>query len=57
MTTYGRQSPSTTLASKAVRPLAEQTEANYDAVMNINVRRVALDKCRSRMLENGGGAL
>jgi NAD(P)-dependent dehydrogenase (short-subunit alcohol dehydrogenase family) len=42
-----------------VRPLVEQTEANYDAVMDVNVKGVWL--CMKyeipRMLEQGGGAI
>ena len=42
-----------------VRPLAEQSEANYDAVMETNVKGVWL--CMKyeipRMLEHGGGAI
>ena len=42
-----------------VRPLAEQTEANYDAVMDINVKGVWLSMKYEipRMLEHGGGAI
>src|SRR5205085_10359798 len=42
-----------------VRPLAEQTEANYDAVMNVNVKGVWLSMKYEipRMLERGGGAI
>ncbi len=42
-----------------VRPLAEQTEANYDAVMDINVKGVWLSMKYEipRMLERGGGAI
>src|SRR5438105_676512 len=42
-----------------VRPLAEQTEANYDAVMDINVKGVWLSMKYEipRMLEQGGGAI
>jgi NAD(P)-dependent dehydrogenase (short-subunit alcohol dehydrogenase family) len=42
-----------------VRPLAEQTETNYDAVMDINVKGVWLSmKYEIRwMLEQGGGAI
>ena len=42
-----------------VRPLAEQTETNYDAVMDINVKGVWLSMKYEipRMLERGGGAI
>ena len=42
-----------------VRPLAEQTEANYDAVMDINVKGVWLSMKYEipRILERGGGAI
>jgi NAD(P)-dependent dehydrogenase (short-subunit alcohol dehydrogenase family) len=42
-----------------VRPLAEQTEANYDAVMDVNVKGVWLSMKYEilRMLEQGGGAI
>ncbi len=42
-----------------VCPLAEQTEANYDAVMDINVKGVWLSMKYEipRMLEQGGGAI
>src|SRR5438477_7760077 len=42
-----------------VAPLAEQTEANYDAVMDINVKGVWLSMKYEipRMLESGGGAI
>jgi NAD(P)-dependent dehydrogenase (short-subunit alcohol dehydrogenase family) len=42
-----------------VRPLVEQTEANYDAVMNINVKGVWLSMKYEipRMLKQGGGAI
>lgn len=42
-----------------VRPLIEQTEANYDAVMGINVRGVwlAMKYEIPRMLKQGGGAI
>jgi NAD(P)-dependent dehydrogenase (short-subunit alcohol dehydrogenase family) len=41
------------------RPLAEQTEANFDAVMDINVKGVWLSMKYEipRMLEQGGGAI
>ena len=41
------------------RPLAEQTEANYDAVMDINVKGVWLSMKYEipRMLDQGGGAI
>ncbi len=43
----------------AVRPLAEQTESNYDAVMEINVKGVWLSMKYEipRMLGSGGGAI
>jgi NAD(P)-dependent dehydrogenase (short-subunit alcohol dehydrogenase family) len=42
-----------------VRPLVEQTEANYNAVMDINVKGVWLSMKYEipRMLERGGGAI
>jgi len=42
-----------------VRPLVEQTEANYDALMDINVKGVWLSMKYEipRMLERGGGAI
>src|SRR5882724_9444026 len=42
-----------------VAPLVEQTEANYDAVMNINVKGVWLSMKHEipRMLEQGSGAI
>jgi NAD(P)-dependent dehydrogenase (short-subunit alcohol dehydrogenase family) len=42
-----------------VAPLVEQTEANYDAVMNVNVKGVWLSMKYEipRMLERGGGAI
>jgi NAD(P)-dependent dehydrogenase (short-subunit alcohol dehydrogenase family) len=42
-----------------VRPLVEQTESNYDAVMDINVKGVWLSMKYEipRMLERGGGAI
>ena len=42
-----------------VRPLVEQTEANYDALMDINVKSVWLSMKYEipRMLERGGGAI
>jgi len=42
-----------------VRPLTEQTEANYQAVMDINVKGVWLSMKYeiSRMLEQGGGTI
>jgi len=42
-----------------VRPLAEQTEANYDAVMDVNVKGVWLSMKYEipRMLKQGGGAI
>ncbi len=42
-----------------VAPLIEQTEANYDAVMDVNVKGVWLSMKYEipRMLERGGGAI
>jgi NAD(P)-dependent dehydrogenase (short-subunit alcohol dehydrogenase family) len=42
-----------------VKPLADQTEANFDAVMDINVKGVWLSMKYEipRMLEQGGGAI
>ncbi len=42
-----------------VAPLIEQTEANYDAIMDINVKGVWLSMKYEipRMLERGGGAI
>ncbi len=42
-----------------VRPLAEQTEANYDAVMDVNVKGVWLSMKYEipRMLDRGSGAI
>jgi NAD(P)-dependent dehydrogenase (short-subunit alcohol dehydrogenase family) len=42
-----------------VKPLAEQTEANYDAVMDVNVKGVWLSMKYEipRMLKQGGGAI
>jgi len=42
-----------------VRPLTEQTEANYDAVMDVNVKGVWLSMKYEipRILERGGGAI
>jgi NAD(P)-dependent dehydrogenase (short-subunit alcohol dehydrogenase family) len=42
-----------------VAPLVEQTEANYDAVMNVNVKGVWLSMKYEipRILERGGGAI
>src|SRR5438270_10371396 len=42
-----------------VKPLIEQTEANYDAVMDVNVKGVWLSMKYEipRMLEQGGGAI
>jgi NAD(P)-dependent dehydrogenase (short-subunit alcohol dehydrogenase family) len=42
-----------------VRPLVEQTEANYDAVMDVNVKAVWLSMKYEipRMVERGGGAI
>ena len=61
MKTYGRLDLAFNNAGieGEVRPLAEQTEANYDAVMDINVKGVWLSMKYEipRMLENGGGAI
>ncbi len=61
MTTYGRLDLAFNNAGieGEVRPLAEQTEANYDAVMDINVKGVWLSMKYEipRMLEHGGGAI
>ena len=61
MTTYGRLDLAFNNAGieGEVRPLVEQTEANYDTVMNINVKGVWLSMKYEipRMLENGGGAI
>ena len=61
MTTYGRLDLAFNNAGieGEVSPLAEQTEANYDAVMNINVKGVwlSMEYEIPRMLENGGGAI
>jgi len=42
-----------------VAPLVEQTEANYDAIMDVNVKGVWLSMKYEipRMLEHGGGAI
>ena len=42
-----------------IAPLVEQTEASYDAVMNVNVKGVWLSMKYEipRMLERGGGAI
>src|SRR5438132_7355739 len=42
-----------------VAPLVEQTEANYDAIMDVNVKGVWLSMKYEipRMLERGGGAV
>ncbi|HET9856598.1 MAG TPA: SDR family NAD(P)-dependent oxidoreductase, partial [Chthoniobacterales bacterium] len=42
-----------------VAPLIEQTEANYDAIMDVNVKGVWLSMKYEipRMLERGGGAI
>ncbi|PYL78751.1 MAG: short chain dehydrogenase, partial [Verrucomicrobia bacterium] len=42
-----------------VAPLVEQTEANYDAIMDVNVKGVWLSMKYEipRMLEGGGGAI
>ena len=61
MTTFGRLDLAFNNAGIEgdVHPLAEQSEANYDAVMDINVKGIWL--CMKyeipRMLENGGGAI
>jgi NAD(P)-dependent dehydrogenase (short-subunit alcohol dehydrogenase family) len=61
MTTYGRLDLAFNNAGieGEVRPLAEQTEANYDTVMDINVKGVWLSMKYEipRMLEHGGGAI
>ena len=61
MTTFGRLDLAFNNAGieGEVRPLAEQTEANYDAVMDINVKGVWLSMKYEipRMLEHGGGAI
>src|SRR5947208_13793600 len=42
-----------------VAPLVEQTEANYDAIMDVTVKGVCLSMTYEipRMLEGGGGAI
>ena len=61
MSTYGRLDLAFNNAGieGEVRPLAEQSEANYDAVMDINVKGVWLSMKYEipRMLEHGGGAI
>jgi NAD(P)-dependent dehydrogenase (short-subunit alcohol dehydrogenase family) len=61
MTTYGRLDLAFNNAGVEgeVRPLADQNEANYDAVMNINVKGVWLSMKYEipPMLKNGGGAI
>jgi NAD(P)-dependent dehydrogenase (short-subunit alcohol dehydrogenase family) len=61
MTTYGRLDVAFNNAGidGDVRPLVEQTEANYDAVMDINVKGVWLSMKYEipRILERGGGAI
>ena len=59
--TYGRLDVAFNNSGVAgeVRPLAEQTEVDYDAVMDVNVKGVWLSMKYEipRMLENGGGAI
>jgi NAD(P)-dependent dehydrogenase (short-subunit alcohol dehydrogenase family) len=61
MTTFGRLDLAFNNAGIEgdVRPLVEQTESNYDAVMDINVKGVWLSMKYEipRMLEHGGGAI
>ena len=61
MSTYGRLDLAFNNAGieGEVRPLVEQSEANYDTVMNINVKGVWLSMKYeiTRMLGNGGGAI
>lgn len=61
MTTHGRLDVAFNNAGIEgdVAPLIEQTEANYDAVMDINVKGVWLSMKYEipRMLEKGGGAI
>jgi NAD(P)-dependent dehydrogenase (short-subunit alcohol dehydrogenase family) len=61
MTTYGRLDLAFNNAGIEgdVKPLVDQTEANFDAVMDINVKGVWLSMKYEipRMLEQGGGAI
>ena len=61
VTTYGRLDIAFNNAGTEgdIAPLVEQTEANYDAVMDINVKGVWLSMKYEipRMLERGGGAI
>ena len=61
ITTYGRLDLAFNNAGIEgdVKPLADQTEANFDAVMDINVKGVWLSMKYEipRMLEQGGGAI
>jgi NAD(P)-dependent dehydrogenase (short-subunit alcohol dehydrogenase family) len=61
MTTYGRLDLAFNNAGIEgdVKPLADQTDANFDAVMDINVKGVWLSMKYEipRMLEQGGGAI
>jgi NAD(P)-dependent dehydrogenase (short-subunit alcohol dehydrogenase family) len=61
MTTYGRLNVAFNNAGIEgdVKPLADQTEANFDAVMDINVKGVWLSMKYEipRMLEQGSGAI
>ncbi len=61
MTTYGRLDLAFNNAGIEgdVKPLADQTESNFDAVMDINVKGVWLSMKYEipRMLEQGGGAI
>jgi NAD(P)-dependent dehydrogenase (short-subunit alcohol dehydrogenase family) len=61
MTTYGRLDLAFNNAGIEgdVKPLADQTESNFDAVMDINVKGIWLSMKYEipRMLEQGGGAI
>jgi NAD(P)-dependent dehydrogenase (short-subunit alcohol dehydrogenase family) len=61
VTTYGRLDMAFNNAGIEgdVKPLADQTEANFDAVMNVNVKGVWLSMKYEipRMLKQGGGAI
>jgi NAD(P)-dependent dehydrogenase (short-subunit alcohol dehydrogenase family) len=61
MKTYGRLDAAFNNSGVGgeVRPLAEQTEVGYDAVMDVNVKGVWLSMKYEipRMLEHGGGAI
>src|SRR2546430_7688065 len=61
MKTYGRLDLAFNNAGVEgdVKPLIEQTEANYDAVMDVNVKGVWLSMKYEipRMLKQGGGAI